>query len=758
MPGTEAGGKPKSRGTTPLYGIDSMLFVYHFEDNEELGPAATEIFRGAESGRHRLVTSVLSLMEELVLPKRRGMTALAERYREIFESFPNLTTVPIDAEVVEIASELRARHNLRTPDALHVATAIHSGADAFLSHDKAIRRKVTEIPVRALREDPGGGRTLAAKSPSLTHFIGIVDDDGRVDDAFGDEIRGLHLATPAPAGTWGLFESHDGRAKLQGAALAAADSALAGLYALAARRRLSPLHPPAVETEAAAVVADPGIDAPDLDDLTHLPFVTIDEVHSRDLDQALYIERRAPDSGFTVWYAIADPAWSVRPGTALFAEALARGATYYMPGLVIPMLPRQLSEGVISLNPGVDRRALVFEVALDADGRVVETTLHRARVRSCLKTSYDAVQAFLEGAAPLAGGDPGFEEASLAVAASLELLREVGSLRIALAESRDVISIRRREIAVSLGGEDGDQGTRFVAMADPRNDVERYNEQISLLCNVEGARFLARGGGDDDAVQPIYRVHEPPLPEDLDRFAGGLDALMRLHNLDAERWGWRQGSRSLASYLKQLPASGPQARLARAVHRQARLTGGRSLFDTAPGYHFGVGADVYGRFTAPMREIVGVFLHKETWEKLGGERPAHRADDEALREQVVEASNRARQIQRELDREANRRVLDQLFGDDLQRGPDERPARPGTVLGISRSKAHVGLDEPPIDVKVYLYHLSGQRGYRVSQGRDGMSLRGPDGERLQAVGNAVRVRVLGHDAERDRWELELVEG
>lgn len=164
MPGTEAAEEPGTRGAVPLYGVDSMLFVYHFEENEELGPAAGEIFRGAESGRHRLVTSVLSLMEVLVVPKRRGMEALGQRYREIFESFPNLTTLPIGVEVVEIASGLRARHNLRTPDALHVATAIHSGADAFLSNDKTLNKKVTEIPVRALDENPGHSQALAAAS------------------------------------------------------------------------------------------------------------------------------------------------------------------------------------------------------------------------------------------------------------------------------------------------------------------------------------------------------------------------------------------------------------------------------------------------------------------------------------------------------------------------------------------------------------------------------------------------------------------
>lgn len=609
---------------------------------------------------------------------------------------------------------------------------------------------------------------METTTEATIRFIACVDAEGRVADAFSEESDRLPIETTAKEtlapGTWGLFELRGRRAERVGEPLAAPGSALADLYALAAKRRLTPLHSSAAMAETAAIVADPGIDDPALEDLTHLPFVTIDEVHSRDLDQALFVERRASKrqgSGFTVWYAIADPAWCVRPGSQLFAEALRRGATYYLPGLVIPMLPRELSEDIVSLNPRVDRRAMVFEVALDVHGEVEKTRIRRARVRSRVKTAYDTVQAIFDGDAPVPGSESVREEEpglAARVAESLHLLREVGQLRIALAESRDVVSLRRSEIAVSLAGQ---EGLRFVAMTDPRNDVERYNEQISLLCNVEGARFLRRGDTAGDAVQPIYRTHAPPPPERLDELADQIAALVELRGLDADRWSWRRGRGSLAEYLRQLPSTGPEARLARSVHRQAMLVGGRSLFTTVPGIHYGVGAEVYGRFTAPMREIVGIFEHKETWEKLAGDAsPGNTADDEALREQVVEASNRARQTQRELDREVNRRVLDQLFGDDLKHPLEERPSRRGTVMGVSRSKVHVTLDEPPIDVKVYVHHLQRQLGGRVAQGRDRMTLRNlaEGGAALRIVGDEVAVRVRGRDAGRDRWELELLEG
>jgi predicted nucleic acid-binding protein len=112
-----------------------MVLICHFAGHEELGPAAGELLEAAEEGRCRLVASVLARLETLVAPKRHGREDLCRRYREVFEGFPNLEVVDVDAEVVEIASDLRAAHNLRTPDAIHLATALRLRADAFVTED-----------------------------------------------------------------------------------------------------------------------------------------------------------------------------------------------------------------------------------------------------------------------------------------------------------------------------------------------------------------------------------------------------------------------------------------------------------------------------------------------------------------------------------------------------------------------------------------------------------------------------------------------
>ncbi len=382
-------------------------------------------------------------------------------------------------------------------------------------------------------------------------------------------------------------------------------------------------------------------------DLSGVPFVTVDAASTRDLDQALHVARAGV--GWRVRYALADAAHFVPVGSALWDEALARGASYYLPDRSIPMLPRSLCEGLVSLNEGVDRRALVMDVRLEKAGTVRRTEIFRARVRSRAKLSFEEVDAHGDGVS-VSRIDDG-------IARSLDGLRAVGRLRRELSAEREVVRFRRR------------RGPRFACEDD--------NEQLSLLCNTEGARFLQRAGADAGA-HPVYRVHPPPSQARLDRFRGMVSGAGR---------PWRTDE-PLARYLDRLPDD----RLSQAIHRQAIVLNFRSTYDVNAGAHYGVGADVYARFSAPMREVVGVFLHAEAYEVLDGTGHLDIAADEALRERVVEAANRSKELQRALDKEAALAAIDALF--EASAGPHR-----GTVVGVTPTRVYVSLDDPPLDVK-----------------------------------------------------------
>ncbi len=517
------------------------------------------------------------------------------------------------------------------------------------------------------------------------------------------------------------------------------------IRAILEQEGLDPRFSDEVMAEAAALVASPGLDDPALEDQESIPYVTVDGEHTRDLDQALYLERDG--DGYRILYAIADAAYYVRPGTALFAEALRRGTSFYLPGLSVPMLPRSLSEGAVSLNANVVRRALVFDMRIDDAGLCRGTEMRRARIRSRAKLTFEQVQTLLDEPAvsPLAGAE---------YAASLALLPVVGRLRQLEAAARQVIRFHRQEVHVGLSGD------AFTVLARVRQDVEKYNEQLSLLCNAEGGRVLCEAVGDDTsfAAQAIYRVHPAPPPERLEELEAQLAELARLHALD-ERWAWRP-EQSLAEWVEALPllATDPRLlRIARAIERQAVMVNVRSVFSAEPGEHFGVGVEPYARFSSPMREIVGVFVHKEAVEALAMAPRAPADEDAALRDEVLAAANGARERQRRLTDLTNRRVLDQLFSPDLALPRAQRPLRGGTIMGVTPAKIHVTLDAPPVDVKLYVADAGRALGgiwLALTPGKG--ALAGPDGEPRFTVGDTITLRLVRRDERRDRWVFEPV--
>ena len=134
-----------------VIGLDTMVFIYHFEENRVYSPLTFSIFESLEKGNFNGITSILTLLEILVKPKKENNLLLTERYKLLFETFPNLQVKPLNENVADIASTLRANYNINTPDAIQVATSLETQADIFITNDKTLK-KISEIKVLLLSE------------------------------------------------------------------------------------------------------------------------------------------------------------------------------------------------------------------------------------------------------------------------------------------------------------------------------------------------------------------------------------------------------------------------------------------------------------------------------------------------------------------------------------------------------------------------------------------------------------------------------
>lgn len=287
--------------------------------------------------------------------------------------------------------------------------------------------------------------------------------------------------------------------------------------ALAALRESvdAPIEFPAdvlAEAEAAAAPE------PDLD-LRDVPFVTLDPAGARDLDQAFHLERSG--SGYTVRYAIADVPGFVTPGGAVDAEARRRGQTLYAADGRIPLHPPVLSEDRASLLPDVDRPALVWTFALDAEAAVTDFRLERALVRSRAQLDYVSVQESLDR------GEVG----------PATLLPVIGALRIEQERRRGGASLNLPDEEVVQAAD----GTYAIERSRPL-PVEEWNAQLSLMTGIAAASLML------DAKVGVLRTMPEPDQQAFDAFRHQTEALGR---------PWTDGA--YGEYLRTLDRSDPMA-------------------------------------------------------------------------------------------------------------------------------------------------------------------------------------------------------
>jgi exoribonuclease R len=313
------------------------------------------------------------------------------------------------------------------------------------------------------------------------------------------------------------------------------------------------------EAEAAAAAAVGREDRERVD----VPFITIDPPGSRDLDQALHIERRG--DGHRVRYAIADVSAFVARGGALDRDTHDRGVTVYAPDEKAPLHPPVLSEGAASLLPGVWRPAVLWTFDLDATGAPTAVDARRAEVRSAAQHTYEDVPA--------------------EVAA---LLAEVGERRLALERARGGVRLAVPEQEVVQ--EDGSWTVHYRVPLE----TEEHNAQISLLTGMAAAELMLRTGTG------ILRTQAPPRERALARLRRQAAAL----GVD-----WPDGL-PYPDFVRGLDPAVPAH--AAVMHEATGVGGaaGYTVFDgerPAAAGHFAVAAD-YAHATAPLRRLQDRFV------------------------------------------------------------------------------------------------------------------------------------------------------
>jgi ribonuclease R len=383
----------------------------------------------------------------------------------------------------------------------------------------------------------------------------------------------------------------------------------ADFRAIVWRHRLPLAFPAAALAEAEALdPAEASAGARRLDLREH-PFVTIDPASARDHDDAVYVEpgpvrgrtgRTAAGGGADrLWVAIADVARFVPEGSALDTEARRRGNSVYFPDRAIPMLPERLSGELCSLRPGADRPVLAVSLDVGRDGSVRRARFHEALIRSRARLVYDDAAVVMEGR----------ESPAIRDREVIDQLRRLAAVAGRLTARRFAagaidFDLPTAEIVL------GDEGHPTDIVEAPRTIANRAIEEAMLAANRAVAEQLVARD-----VPALFRVHEPPLPEQLEALR---ELLGSLGLLDARA---AHGVALAAIDIQravQRAAGRPEERLVNSVAlrslRQAR-------YDHVNRGHFALAFEAYLHFTSPIRRYADLVVHRQLRDLLAAARP-----------------------------------------------------------------------------------------------------------------------------------------
>ena len=330
----------------------------------------------------------------------------------------------------------------------------------------------------------------------------------------------------------------------------------------------------------------------DREDMRELPLVTIDGEDARDFDDAVYCQPEG--RGFRLWVAIADVSHYVQPGAPLDREGFERGNSVYFPRRVIPMLPEELSNGLCSLNPKVDRLCMICEMEITSFGNIKKHRFYPAVMHSKARLTYNQVWEWLSGEK-----EPGKDEAWLLP--NLQNLYKLFQLLLKARHKRGAIDFETLETKMLF--DEHDKIERIIPSS--RNDAHKLIEECMLAANVCASDFLQK-----KKHPALYRVHEGPTP----------DKLKALHEFLAEfgfdlAGGDDPHAKDYAELLAKIKGRPDEQLLQTVLLRSLR----QAQYTPENAGHFGLAYEAYTHFTSPIRRYPDLMVHRAIKAALKGE-------------------------------------------------------------------------------------------------------------------------------------------
>lgn len=454
-------------------------------------------------------------------------------------------------------------------------------------------------------------------------------------------------------------------------------------------------------------------------DLREKEIFTIDGDDTKDIDDAVSLEKVGEN--YLLGVHIADVSTYVREGTPLDKEASKRGTSVYLIDTVIPMLPRELSNGICSLNPNEDRYALSIDILLDKNGNILEKKIYKSVIRSNIQMTYNNVYKILENDEIPAGYEKHVETLKCMKELALILInkrRDKGAIdfdlpepKILLDEDDKVVSISEREITIA----------------------NRIIEQFMVLANECIAEFFC-----EKKVPFIYRVHEVPDEDKIQRLK------VFLNNMNyTEIFPDEIGPKDIQTIIDKFKGKEEEKVVSTMVLRTMRL----AKYSNENLGHFGLALENYCHFTSPIRRYPDLFIHRVISEYLSNNLNDKKKTKFArlavkYADMSSDAERNAEEAERDLEKIKMCEYMEERIGEEFE--------------GIISSVTSFGMFVELPNTIEGLVHVENMNDDYYYFDEVNVMLTGKHSNKVYKIGDKIKVKVISADKFLRRIDFEVV--